>query len=751
LIYLFGYIIVKYYFYQLKSLNMRNIRKKKQLPDYSVGGWLKDNWTDVAKTAGGIGAMFVPGMQTMGAGLISSGAQGMMQNAQQGQAQQQQELLAKQQQAGLQTQELRNNMTAYTPTFQSGGNLNSPYQHQKESLYNVINSQKDINAAGKQMGDILNNIPFDDKDKFYQDFTNSYPTGGKYFNLDYNQMRGDVDRNHFSLKPVATPVKGVAPLPVQPLGNPRTVGSTAVGRTLFNTQRTRNRFFADGGIINGNDMNGQYIDYSVGQDHFGPDEGIPVDAKGQPVAMSGGQAVGLTEKGEVTYNGQVFSDTNKLPGNKKRTFADEAKRIAKKYKFYLGDKLDKKEDVSRRALERELQQLFDIQEARKGNMMHQDDVEQLLQQQQEAQAQMVEQEMMQEQQMQQDPMMREQMGMEQGIPMMQDGGNLRKYGGGGNTWEERNNPYAQSFREERGRAIQNTARNVQSLPSLGIPSTMSGRTALQDAGRATDMARIANTPLDQEILDFEGPDENFVKNFAANYNPNTTSPVTGGGPTGELANNLQPMQPSPIPAMVGAGVGIANSLVGLYRNRKSQQPNLKLDRMTPERISLEEQRIAARNRGTTTGSTIRRDLARRGAGQGAFQAGSAGAMADINRGVGEQVGQSYLAEQTANMQARQQAQGINMQQANQERMFNTQAAMQRRATQDQLIASGMNAIPAAMMDYQTQVGRQNMLNAIMAQGDYSTARRIDPNAPWWRKNRGPIEIHSNEYLKSLRG
>jgi hypothetical protein len=218
--------------------------------------------------------------------------------------------------------------------------------------------------------------------------------------------------------------------------------------------------------------------------------------------------------------------------------------------------------------------------------------------------------------------------------------------------------------------------------------------------------------------------------------------------------NLQPMQPSAIPAMVGAGMGILNSAVGLVRNRKSKQPTLKLDRTLPEQINLEGQRADIRNRGTVTSSAVRRDLARRGTGQGAYMAGTAGAMADINRGVGEQIGQSYLAEQTANMQARQQANAINMQQANQEKFFNTQAGMQNRATQDQLIASGMNAIPAAMMDYQTQVGRQNMLNATMAQGDMSIQQRIDPNANWVKRrlglDRGKGEFYSNEYLRSLR-
>lgn len=187
-----------------------------------------------------------------------------------------------------------------------------------------------------------------------------------------------------------------------------------------------------GGNIAGDSQKGIYVDYNVGQSHGGPDEGIEVDSMGQPVAMSGGEGVGLTEKGEVTFNGDVFSDSVKLPGNKKRTFADEAKRITRKYKFYLGEKLDKQDEASKLGLQKELQTLFDIQEAKKGRMMHENDVEQLLEEQQQAQAQMVQQEQMAEQppgqeQMMQDPAMQEQMMAEQmggGMPMMQDGGSL---------------------------------------------------------------------------------------------------------------------------------------------------------------------------------------------------------------------------------------------------------------------------------------------------------------------------------------
>lgn len=62
--------------------------------------------------------------------------------------------------------------------------------------------------------------------------------------------------------------------------------------------------------------------------------GIPVDSQGNPVARSGNAPVGLTEKGEIAWNGYVFSDT--LKNEKGQTFADEAKAIMKKYELRLG-------------------------------------------------------------------------------------------------------------------------------------------------------------------------------------------------------------------------------------------------------------------------------------------------------------------------------------------------------------------------------------------------------------------------------
>jgi hypothetical protein len=63
-----------------------------------------------------------------------------------------------------------------------------------------------------------------------------------------------------------------------------------------------------GGLMEGNFKNPVIVNYKNGQTHDGPQGGIPVDSLGNPSSVSKRSAVGLTKKGEVTWNGYVFSD-----------------------------------------------------------------------------------------------------------------------------------------------------------------------------------------------------------------------------------------------------------------------------------------------------------------------------------------------------------------------------------------------------------------------------------------------------------
>jgi len=97
---------------------------------------------------------------------------------------------------------------------------------------------------------------------------------------------------------------------------------------------------------------GQINEYS-GQSHQGPTGGIPVDSQGRPSVVSGQKPVALTEEGEVSYKGYIFSD--KLKNDKGKTFADEVKGVLSGYKNRLGENYDGHDKLAQNALERELE------------------------------------------------------------------------------------------------------------------------------------------------------------------------------------------------------------------------------------------------------------------------------------------------------------------------------------------------------------------------------------------------------------
>ena len=86
---------------------------------------------------------------------------------------------------------------------------------------------------------------------------------------------------------------------------------TRAGNIVDQDQISYGATFEDGGIL-GNDLMGQnpqIVDYSNGEKHGeSAVGGIPVDARGNPATTSKSSAVGLTEKGEITWNGYIFSD-----------------------------------------------------------------------------------------------------------------------------------------------------------------------------------------------------------------------------------------------------------------------------------------------------------------------------------------------------------------------------------------------------------------------------------------------------------
>ena len=342
-------------------------------------------------------------LATLGPALIS-GAVGLHKQRQQRKAQERamQEQEFAHRQGMVQDRLSQNPIPNYTPTFQKGGNLpNYDYKRAKELGYGP-DSTGHWPSRDTETGRILK--------------APHHPTFQKTIAQDraagYTPMM-DERGNVYTMSPQDLPRSGkFAPS----------------RRNLPQKQM--------GGQVAPPQDQAQFIDHQEGQTHEGPDGGIPVDERGQPAASSGAPEVALTEKGEVTFDGYVYSDDLKLPGNKKRTFADEAKRLKNKHKLHLGEDLEKTDKIAYNALVRELKELRDIQEAKKGEMVSKEEAEMMAQ---EAAQMGSEQQMAQQGEVPmeggQPPMDPGMMQQEQGLPMMQQGGNLPVKQGGGSLWD----------------------------------------------------------------------------------------------------------------------------------------------------------------------------------------------------------------------------------------------------------------------------------------------------------------------------
>lgn len=131
-------------------------------PDYSFGGWLKENAQGLVgglQTIGGAAAMFVPGLQGAGIGLMSSGISGIANEIADGNsgdqaAQLQQQQL--QQQRNLQNQQMRSNQPMYSPTFPMGGII--PYTNAELEKEEVIQTPdgniETMNAPSHSQGGV---------------------------------------------------------------------------------------------------------------------------------------------------------------------------------------------------------------------------------------------------------------------------------------------------------------------------------------------------------------------------------------------------------------------------------------------------------------------------------------------------------------------------------------------------------------------------------------------------------------------
>jgi hypothetical protein len=191
---------------------------------------------------------------------------------------------------------------------------------------------------------------------------------------------------------------------------------------------------------------------------------------------------------------------------------------------------------------------------------------------------------------------------------------------------------------------------------------------------------------------------------------------------------------------------VIGSLVGLAANKR--QKDVSLGRMVPEQINLESQRVAARNRAAAARATTARRLRDTGLTPGAYLGNMQTAGSDIERNLGEQMSQSYLAEQTTNAQARQQAQAANLQMGAQETMFNRQLGDRYRQQQLGYIGNLLNVPSQYLSDLQRSRRDAAFLN--MMSPDYSYQEEVSPYSTidprnMWRRPR--YRVYANENLR----
>lgn len=354
----------------------------------------------VANTAGGISGQVAAGvlLGPAGAAAMTGLQQGV--GAATDQVEPDPSMLAKQknatyanQMAAMQPQQ------TITPTFKCGGSMKKLQDGGSINRWVIDNTKIDRDKYTLPNGNIVPKAEFE-----------------KYMNVPIDQSGKILPPLKGTKTTDYHPFRGLAP----PSDMPLSAQFGVPPRSDINTDFVRGykyggsmKSYADGGMLQ---------EYS-GQTHNGPDEGIPIDQSGNPQALTGEQPVALVEDNETRWEDYIFSDSIKLPGNKKRTFADESKRIKKKYELRLGKDLEKKDPIDTPALAEELNTLMELQETLKGNMVHQEDAQAMMQEQEQAMMQQMQQ---QPQGMQQDPIMQqEQMPMEQ--PMMKYGGDLPKY------------------------------------------------------------------------------------------------------------------------------------------------------------------------------------------------------------------------------------------------------------------------------------------------------------------------------------
>ena len=209
-------------------------------------------------------------------------------------------------------EDLNKNIRDYQPMMQTGGNL------PPDSLSSRKKVVQDFGGLDREALQVSSGVvsklgrgtlPYQNREGFTVDNrTYEYPNK-KY--AGYSEFPG-MNTPEQDIELFDQPVRGGVPVThfttvTDSTGN--VIEIPVLNEEVSNFYQKRLEEKEMGGMIK---KNPSIFNYKTGQSHQGPDNGIPVDSNGVPSSMSKNQAVALTEKGEVTWEGYVFSDELKV-------------------------------------------------------------------------------------------------------------------------------------------------------------------------------------------------------------------------------------------------------------------------------------------------------------------------------------------------------------------------------------------------------------------------------------------------------
>jgi len=440
---------------------------------------------------------------------------------------------------------------------------------------------------------------------------------------------------------------------------------------------------------------GGTINYE-GQSHEGPDGGIPVDGMGNPTGikpdnnpkMAGGgnmnKNAALVQGGEtasVMPDGSAYVLSDDLYFSEGVSFADAdrnlLKRLGKNRVKWVAGKAVIKDDTSKKWYEQENKKLISQQEQLKAMTMPQQP--------------------------------------QQGLPMAERGGGLPKYSGVDPTTGNSNFIWKWDAKKDyqNNTALFDTTMKDQ----YGVNPHNKSFSGIDTTGGLPNAADFRKQSMQKDILP-------SYKDAVTTPKSTSTSTTPWSGMTwGETG----------AAALPGIASGVANLLRPSMKNKFQR---LSLPQIQAEQINLENERAAAREQANVARANVSRGIRGGAPTAGGYMANMIAGETGIQRGLGQQLGQSYQNEAVTNTQMRQQASMVNQEAKMREAMYNAQLGAQevgmdqaRKNQAASMIGQGITGAVNQKFQSSRDADYVNMLNPNYHYTmDYG---KEDPN--WWNR------------------